>query len=49
MIAELGGGSYPARAVIAQGSERDRLYGLNSTQVPGFREYEQNTDRSLAC
>jgi deazaflavin-dependent oxidoreductase (nitroreductase family) len=44
---ELGGESYQARAVIAEGSERDRLYGLISAQVPAFREYEQNTDRTF--
>jgi deazaflavin-dependent oxidoreductase (nitroreductase family) len=44
---ELGGESYQARAVIAQGSERDRLYGLIAAQVPAFGEYEKNTDRTF--
>jgi deazaflavin-dependent oxidoreductase (nitroreductase family) len=44
---ELGGSSYEARAVIAEGSERDRLYGLIAAQVPAFGEYEKNTDRTF--
>jgi deazaflavin-dependent oxidoreductase (nitroreductase family) len=44
---ELGGSSYEARAVIAEGSERDRLYGLIAVQVPAFGEYEKNTDRTF--
>ena len=44
---ELGRESYQARAVIAQGGERDRLYGLIAAQVPAFGEYEKNTDRTF--
>jgi len=44
---ELGGSSYEARAVIAEGGERDRLYGLIAAQVPAFGEYEKNTDRTF--
>jgi deazaflavin-dependent oxidoreductase (nitroreductase family) len=44
---ELGGSSYEARAVIAEGSERDRMYGLIAAQVPAFGEYEKNTDRTF--
>src|ERR1700684_2305727 len=44
---ELGGSSYEARAVIAAGSERDRLYGLIAAQVPAFGEYEKRTDRTF--
>jgi deazaflavin-dependent oxidoreductase (nitroreductase family) len=39
---ELGDGSYPARAVVTTGEERDRLYRLVSD---GTSAYEQNTDR----
>ncbi|HVV19643.1 MAG TPA: nitroreductase/quinone reductase family protein [Pseudonocardiaceae bacterium] len=39
---ELGDSSYPARAVIATGEERDRLYRSVSD---GTSAYEQNTDR----
>ena len=44
MTVELGGESYQARAVITQGAERDRLYGLIAAQVPAFGEYEKATD-----
>ena len=39
---ELGERSFPARAVVTAGEERDRLYSLISA---GASEYEQNTDR----
>jgi deazaflavin-dependent oxidoreductase (nitroreductase family) len=39
---ELGDGSFPARAVVTVGEERDRLYGMISD---GASEYEKNTDR----
>jgi len=39
---ELGDRSFPARAVVTAGEERDRLYSLISA---GASEYEQNTDR----
>jgi deazaflavin-dependent oxidoreductase (nitroreductase family) len=42
---ELGDGSFPARAVVTAGEERDRLYGLAAAAVSGFSEYEKNTDR----
>jgi deazaflavin-dependent oxidoreductase (nitroreductase family) len=44
---ELGGESYQARAVITQGAERIRLYGLIAAQVPAFGEYEKTTDRTF--
>ena len=39
---ELGDRTYPARAVVTEGEERDRLYALISA---GAGEYEKNTDR----
>ena len=39
---ELGDRSFPARAVVTEGEERDRLYALISGAAA---EYEQNTDR----
>jgi deazaflavin-dependent oxidoreductase (nitroreductase family) len=44
---ELGRQAYQARAVIAEGAERDRLYGLIAAQVPAFAEYEKSTDRTF--
>jgi hypothetical protein len=42
---ELGDRSFPARAVVTAGEERDRLYGLASKAVSGYSEYEKNTDQ----
>ena len=39
---ELGDRSFPARAVVTAGEERDRLYRMISD---GASEYEKNTDR----
>ena len=39
---ELGDQTYPARAVVTSGDERDRLY---ATISDGAAEYEKNTDR----
>jgi hypothetical protein len=39
---ELGDRTYPARAVVTEGDERDRLYAMISD---GAGEYEKNTDR----
>jgi deazaflavin-dependent oxidoreductase (nitroreductase family) len=39
---EIGDGSYPARAVITEGAERDRLYAIVAA---GPSQYEGNTDR----
>ena len=39
---EIGAGRYPARAVVAAGEERDRLYRLVSD---GASAYERNTGR----
>jgi deazaflavin-dependent oxidoreductase (nitroreductase family) len=44
---ENGKQSHEARAIVVEGDERDRLYGLISAQVSAFGEYEQNTDRSF--
>ncbi len=44
---ELGRESYQARAVITEGADRDRLYGLIAAQVPAFGEYEKATDRTF--
>jgi deazaflavin-dependent oxidoreductase (nitroreductase family) len=39
---ELGDRTYPARAVVTAGDERDRLYAMISD---GAGQYEKNTDR----
>jgi deazaflavin-dependent oxidoreductase (nitroreductase family) len=40
---ELGDGTFQARAVVTEGEERDRLYGIITGGA--FSEYEKNTDR----
>jgi deazaflavin-dependent oxidoreductase (nitroreductase family) len=44
---EFGRDSYQARAIIAEGADRDRLYGLIAAQVPAFGEYEKTTNRTF--
>jgi deazaflavin-dependent oxidoreductase (nitroreductase family) len=39
---ELGDRTFPARAVVTEGDERDRLYAMISD---GAAQYEKNTDR----
>lgn len=36
-----------ARAVIIQGTERDRLYQLQCAARPAFREYQEKTTRTI--
>src|SRR3954447_10720355 len=41
VVVELGDQTYPARAVVTDGDERDRLYAIIA---PGGSEYANNTD-----
>jgi F420H(2)-dependent quinone reductase len=34
---------FPARASIAEGAERDRLYAAQAALMPGFAEYQKKT------
>jgi deazaflavin-dependent oxidoreductase (nitroreductase family) len=38
---------FPARASIAEGAERDRLWKLMSEVWPAYDEYQQKTDRQI--
>jgi deazaflavin-dependent oxidoreductase (nitroreductase family) len=42
---ELGAASYAARAVVVDGDERNRLYGIISARIPAFAAYERQTTR----
>ncbi|HEV7942711.1 MAG TPA: nitroreductase family deazaflavin-dependent oxidoreductase [Solirubrobacteraceae bacterium] len=42
---EVGTQTLDVHAQEATGSERDRLYAIQSQQIPQFAEYEQKTDR----
>ena len=44
---ELGTETYPARATIAKGAERQRLFDQMAAQMPNFAEYQRNTARQL--
>jgi deazaflavin-dependent oxidoreductase (nitroreductase family) len=44
---EVGPDSFPARAVVAEGAERDRLYSAQAALMPGFAEYERKTTRRI--
>jgi deazaflavin-dependent oxidoreductase (nitroreductase family) len=44
---ELPGDTFEARAVVAEGDERDRVWTEQKTRMPGFADYEQKTTRTI--
>ena len=44
---ELGAERFQARATVAEGQERERLYAQQAEQMPGFAEYQQKTTRQI--
>ena len=44
---EVGTDSYAAKAVVPEGAERDRLFDAQAAIMPGFREYQNNTERLI--
>jgi len=44
---EVGGETFPARAEVAEGSERRRLFDQQAAQMPFFAEYERKTPREI--
>jgi deazaflavin-dependent oxidoreductase (nitroreductase family) len=44
---EVGDQKFQARAVIAEGQERDRLYAQMVEQIPQFKGYERKTSRKF--
>src|SRR5579859_5605481 len=44
---EVGPDRFPARASIAEGPERDRLYAAQAALMPGFAEYQKKTTRQI--
>ncbi len=44
---ELPDESFAARARVAEGTERDRLYDQMAAQMPNFAEYQRNTERRI--
>jgi hypothetical protein len=44
---ELPGETFTARAVVAEGAERDRIWSEQKSRMPGFAEYERKTTRTI--
>ncbi len=44
---ELGNERFQAKASVAEGQERERLYDQHATLMPGFAEYKQKTTRQI--
>jgi deazaflavin-dependent oxidoreductase (nitroreductase family) len=44
---EVGAESFPARATITTGAERQRLFDQMAARMPNFAEYQRNTVRQL--
>ena len=44
---EVPGETYRARAVVAEGAERERLYRQQAAQMPNFAEYQKATSREI--
>jgi deazaflavin-dependent oxidoreductase (nitroreductase family) len=44
---EARGETFPARAIVAEGADRDRLWAAHVRQHPGFAEYERKTTRQI--
>lgn len=44
---EVGAETFPARAVVAEGTERQRLFDHQAAQMPFFAEYQQRVARQI--
>jgi deazaflavin-dependent oxidoreductase (nitroreductase family) len=44
---ELGGETFQARAIVAEGHERDRLFEMIKSDAPGLEEFEERTTRLI--
>jgi deazaflavin-dependent oxidoreductase (nitroreductase family) len=44
---ELGNDTFPVRARVAEGEERERIWRLQKELLPGFADYEQKTSRQI--
>ena len=42
-----GGETFAARAVVASGEERDRLFNAQAELMPNFKEYQEKTSRLI--
>jgi F420H(2)-dependent quinone reductase len=46
-IQEVGTERFEARARVAEGEERDRLYVAQAAIMPGFADYQRKTSRQI--
>ncbi|HEX9036000.1 MAG TPA: nitroreductase family deazaflavin-dependent oxidoreductase [Ktedonobacterales bacterium] len=44
---EVGSERFQARARVAKGEERDRLYADHAELMPGFKDYQRKTERRI--
>jgi deazaflavin-dependent oxidoreductase (nitroreductase family) len=44
---ELPGETFEARAAVAEGDERERVWTEQKSRMPGFADYEQKTSRTI--
>ncbi len=44
---EVGSERYQARAIVAEGQERERLFAHHVELMPGFGDYQRNTTRQI--
>ena len=44
---EVGTETFPARATVPDGEERDRLFNQMAAQMAGFADYQRNTTRRI--
>jgi len=44
---EVGAEKFQARASVAEGAERDRLYAQQAAEMPAFNDYQQKTTRRI--
>lgn len=47
VTAEIGDEKFQARAALASGEERDRLYNAHAARMPIFNEYRKKTTRQI--
>ena len=44
---EVGGETFQARAIVAEGAERDRLFAAHAAANPNFSDYQRRTTRVI--
>jgi deazaflavin-dependent oxidoreductase (nitroreductase family) len=44
---EVGGETFQARAIVAEGAERDRLFAAHAAANPNFNDYQRRTTRVI--